>query len=67
MRGVELGSYDRRITAWLAGLDDTTCRTIASLLWRCRLAGAASGSVVPAPADAEAVRQAPADASAAVS
>jgi hypothetical protein len=27
--------------AWLTQWDDTTCRTIASLLWRCRLAGAA--------------------------
>jgi hypothetical protein len=29
--------------AWLAQLDDTTCRTIASLMWRCRLAGAEAG------------------------
>lgn len=66
LEGVETGAYDRRITAWLAGLDDSTCRTIASLLWRCRLAGAAAapGSVVLASADAEVVRQALADGSA---
>ena len=28
--------------AWLAGWDDPTCRTITSLMWRCRLAGAAA-------------------------
>jgi hypothetical protein len=37
--GVETGAYDLRIVAWLTQWDDTTCRTIASLLWRCRLAG----------------------------
>jgi hypothetical protein len=37
--GVETGAYDLRIVAWLTQLDDTTCRTIASLMWRCRLAG----------------------------
>ncbi len=44
--------------------DDPTCRTVASLLWRCCLAGAAAapGSVLLAPADAEVVRQALADA-----
>jgi len=62
--GVKTGAYDHRVIAWLAWLDDTTCRTIASLLWRCRLAGAAPGSVVLAPADAEIIRQAFADASA---
>ena len=41
VEGVETGAYDRRIIAWLAQCDDTTCRTIASLLWRCRLAGGA--------------------------
>ena len=40
--GVEMGAYDRRIVAWLAQWDDITCRTIASLMWRCRLAGAAT-------------------------
>jgi hypothetical protein len=39
LRGVEHGAYDHRILDWLAGLDDTTCRTVASLLWRCREAG----------------------------
>ena len=42
LEGVEIGAYDRRITAWLAQLDDSTCRTVASLMWRCRLAGAAA-------------------------
>lgn len=41
LEGVETGAYDRRIVAWLAQLDDPTCRTIASLMWRCRLAGVA--------------------------
>ena len=40
LEGVELGTYDERMIAWLAGWDDPTCRTIASLIWRCRLAGA---------------------------
>jgi hypothetical protein len=39
--GVRTGAYDRRIVTWLAQWDDTTCRTIASLMWRCRLAGGA--------------------------
>jgi len=43
--GVETGAYDRRIIAWLTQWDDTTCRTIASLMWRCRLAGAATTKV----------------------
>jgi hypothetical protein len=66
LEGVELGAYDERMIAWLAGWDDPTCRTIASLMWRCRLAGSvtAPGSVVLTPADAETVRQALADASA---
>jgi hypothetical protein len=42
LEGVELGAYDERMIAWLAGWDDPTCRTIASLMWRCRLAGAAA-------------------------
>ena len=56
LEGVETGAYDRRIIAWLAQWDDTTCRTITSLMWRCRLARAAAapGSVTLAPADAEA-------------
>jgi integrase/recombinase XerC len=66
LEGVETGEYDRRIVTWLTQRDDTTCRTIASLLWRCRSVGAvaASGSVVLTPADAEVARQALADASA---
>jgi len=66
LEGVETGAYDRRIVAWLTGWDDPTCRTIASLMWRCRLAGAAAapGSVVLTPGDAEVVCHALADASA---
>jgi hypothetical protein len=41
LEGVETGAYDRRIVAWLTRWDDTTCRTIASLMWRCRRAGGA--------------------------
>lgn len=41
LAGVDLGAYDSRIIAWLAGLDDPTCRTVASLIWRARLAAAA--------------------------
>ena len=43
VEGMETGAYDCRIIAWLAQLDDTTCRTIASLMWRCRLAGREEG------------------------
>jgi hypothetical protein len=43
LEGVEMGAYDRRIIAWLIGWDDPTCRTIASLMWRCRLAERAEG------------------------
>jgi hypothetical protein len=42
LEGVELGAYDTRIVSWLVEVgDDPTCRTIASLMWRCRLAGEA--------------------------
>jgi hypothetical protein len=41
LEGVELSAYDTRIVNWLTGCDDPTCRTIASLMWRCRLAGRA--------------------------
>ena len=41
LEGVELGAYDMQIVNWLTGWDDPTCRTIASLMWRCRLAGRA--------------------------
>jgi hypothetical protein len=40
LEGVGLGAYDERMIEWLASWDDPTCRTIASLMWRCRLAGA---------------------------
>jgi hypothetical protein len=40
LAGIEMGAYDWRIIDWLAGLDDPTCRTIASLMWRCRQAAA---------------------------
>ena len=43
LEGVEAGAYDRRIIAWLGQWDDTTCRTVASLLWRCRLTGREEG------------------------
>jgi hypothetical protein len=43
LEGVELGAYDCQIIGWLAQWDDTTCRTIASLMWRCRLAGREEG------------------------
>jgi len=45
--GVGTGAYDRRIVAWLTGWDDTTCRTIASLMWRCRPAGGAEARKRP--------------------
>jgi hypothetical protein len=38
LEGVERGAYDMQIVNWLTGWDDPTCRTIASLMWRCRLA-----------------------------
>ena len=73
LQGVPMGAYDRRIVDWLAGWDDTTCRTIASLMYRCRQAEladiCAAGPPVPGPvtltaAEAATVRQALADASA---
>lgn len=36
LEGIELGTYDRRIIDWLCGLDDQTCRTVISLIWRAR-------------------------------
>ena len=39
LKGVPLGAYDHRMLDWLATLDDTTCRTVASIMWRCRIAG----------------------------
>ncbi len=38
---VPMGAYDTQVINWLVGWDDTTCRTVASLMHRCRLAGAA--------------------------
>jgi hypothetical protein len=39
LEGVELGAYDMRMVSWSVEVgDDPTCRTIASLMWRCRLA-----------------------------
>ena len=40
---VQLGDWDRRVLAWLAGWEPATCAVIAGLIWRA--AGAA-----PAPA-----------------
>jgi hypothetical protein len=37
--GVELGSWDRRVAGWLAGLDTSTLVTIASWIARAREAG----------------------------
>jgi len=41
LAGVPMGAYDIRMVSWLVSWDDPTCRTIASLMHRCRLAGAA--------------------------
>lgn len=38
LAGIELGAYDERILTWLAGWDDPTVVTIASLLHRARAA-----------------------------
>lgn len=38
LRGVELGAYDERIIRWLVGWDDSTVRTIVSLIERARRA-----------------------------
>ena len=37
--GVELGTWDRRVAGWLAGLDTSTMLTIASWIVRSRGAG----------------------------
>jgi hypothetical protein len=39
--GVELGAWDRRILAWLAGWDACTVLTVASWIARSRAAGPA--------------------------
>ena len=36
LRGVEVGSHDERIIRWLAGWDDSTVRTVVSLIERAR-------------------------------
>jgi hypothetical protein len=41
LQGIPIGAYDQRMVSWLVGWDDPTCRTFASLMWRCRLAGTA--------------------------
>jgi hypothetical protein len=41
LAGIELGAWDRRVAAWLAGLDSCTVLTIASWIGRARSAGAA--------------------------
>jgi hypothetical protein len=41
LRGAELGEQDIAYLNWLAVLDDDTCRTIGSIMWRARLAGRA--------------------------
>jgi hypothetical protein len=37
--GVELGTWDRRVAAWLTGLDTSTLVTISSWIARSRAAG----------------------------
>ncbi len=37
LEGVPLGAYGQRMIDWLAGLDDTTCRALASVMWECRV------------------------------
>jgi hypothetical protein len=36
--GVELGDYDRIVIDWVAGLDDSVCRVMVSLIRRARQA-----------------------------
>ena len=43
LAGIELGAWDRRIAAWLAGWDAATVLTIASWVGRARVAGPARG------------------------
>ena len=43
LEGVEMGAYDSGSSNVADRWDDPTCRTIASLLWRCRLAGRKEG------------------------
>ena len=39
LAGIELGTWDRRVAGWLAGLDTSTALTIASWIARAREAG----------------------------
>jgi hypothetical protein len=39
LRGVQLGAWDQAIIAWLLDLDDSTIRTVVSLIERARTAG----------------------------
>ena len=41
LAGIELGAWDRRIVAWLAGWDACTVLTVASWIARSRTAGPA--------------------------
>ncbi|HUK73039.1 MAG TPA: hypothetical protein VLW50_30520 [Streptosporangiaceae bacterium] len=60
LAGVPLGRYDLRIVHWLAGWDDSTARTVVSLLHRARQAGRGEWTLTAA--QAETARQAIADA-----
>lgn len=60
--GVQLGAYDRRILAWLAGWEPQTCAVIAGLISRANLAGVVftagqEAIVAQALADAEMYRR----------
>jgi hypothetical protein len=41
LAGIELGTWDRRVAAWLTGLDTSTVLTVASWIARSRSAGPA--------------------------
>jgi hypothetical protein len=41
LRGAEVGEHDGEYLDWLSALDDDTCRTLGSIMWRARLAGRA--------------------------
>ena len=43
LAGIELGSWDRRVADWLAGLDTATLLTVASWIARARVAGPGRG------------------------
>jgi hypothetical protein len=38
LTGIELGAWDRRVAAWLTGLDTSTVLTVASWIARSRIA-----------------------------